>query len=98
MKPTIQFSTLPEGGLRHAVEHFIKNYFDLHGDHDYGSGLYAHVLREVEIPLITETLKVTKGNQLKAAHILGLNRNTLRKKIKELKIEISSALKDNHPH
>ena len=85
MKPTIH-STLPEGGLRLAVERFIKHYFDLHGDHDYGSGFYALVLQEIEIPLITETLKATKGNQLRSAHILGLNRNTLRKKIKDLKI------------
>ena len=90
MKPNIKLNVLPEGGLRLEVERFIRHYFELHGDYDYGSGLYAHVLREVEIPLITETLKITGGNQLKAAHILGLNRNTLRKKIKELKIRIPS--------
>lgn len=89
MKPNTQLNVLPEGGFRLEVERFIRHYFELHGNYDYGSGLYAHVLREVEIPLITETLKVTGGNQLKASHILGLNRNTLRKKIKALKIKIS---------
>jgi len=50
-------------------------------------GLYGRVLREVEEPLIVATLAITRGNQLRAADILGLNRNTLRKKIKELDIK-----------
>ena len=53
-----------------------------------GSNLYYTLLREIEKPLITMVLKETKGNQLEAAHILGLNRNTLRKKIKELNISL----------
>lgn len=48
--------------------------------------LYEEVLREVERPLIVTTLTVCKGNQLKAAAILGINRNTLRKKIRALGI------------
>lgn len=51
-------------------------------------GLYNRVLNEVEKPLITMTLAATRGNQVKAAEVLGLNRNTLRKKIRELDIEI----------
>ena len=47
-------------------------------------GLHSRMLAEIEKPLIIETLYHTAGNQIKAAHILGLNRNTLRKKIKEL--------------
>ncbi|MFP4125410.1 MAG: nitrogen regulation protein NR(I) [Alphaproteobacteria bacterium] len=50
--------------------------------------LYLEVLQEIERPLILETLSVTRGNQLRAAHILGLNRNTLRKKIKDLDIDV----------
>ena len=53
-----------------------------------GSNLYYTLLREIEKPLITMVLKETKGNQLEAAHTLGLNRNTLRKKIKELNISL----------
>lgn len=53
-----------------------------------GANLYYTLLREIEKPLITMVLKETGGNQIQAAHILGLNRNTLRKKIKELNIVI----------
>jgi two-component system nitrogen regulation response regulator GlnG len=47
-------------------------------------GLYDRVLAEIEAPLITLTLEATRGNQIKAAAILGINRNTLRKKIQTL--------------
>jgi len=46
------------------------------------------VLREIERPLIAATLGATRGNQIKAAHLLGLNRNTLRKKIRDLDIQV----------
>ena len=54
------------------------------------SNLYDTLLQEFERPLITLTLKETNGNQIQAAEILGLNRNTLRKKIQELKIPVKS--------
>lgn len=50
--------------------------------------LYALLLKEIERPLISLTLKETNGNQIQAALILGMNRNTLRKKIKELRIPL----------
>jgi two-component system nitrogen regulation response regulator GlnG len=53
-----------------------------------GAGLHGRILREVERPLIERVLTATRGNQLKAAAVLGLNRNTLRKKIRELDIEV----------
>jgi two-component system, NtrC family, nitrogen regulation response regulator GlnG len=52
------------------------------------AGLHGRILREVERPLILKVLVATRGNQLKAAALLGLNRNTLRKKIRELDIEV----------
>ncbi len=52
------------------------------------SGLYLEVLQEIERPLISEILSATRGNQLRAASILGLNRNTLRKKIRDLDIDV----------
>src|SRR5947207_2133721 len=51
------------------------------------------VFREIERPLIVATLGATRGNQIKAAHLLGLNRNTLRKKIRELDIPVVRGLK-----
>jgi len=52
-------------------------------------GLYYSVIEATEKPLIENTLKTTYGNQLKAAKILGINRNTLRSKIKKLGIELN---------
>ena len=49
--------------------------------------LYKYVLEEVERPLIERALERTYGNQLKAARILGINRNTIRTKIKKLGID-----------
>ena len=50
-------------------------------------GLYHRVLRELEAPLISAALAATRGNQIKAAELLGLNRNTLRKKIRDLDLK-----------
>ena len=55
--------------------------------------LYPVVLAQVEKPLIELTLKRSSGNQLQAARMLGINRNTLRKKIQELKIDHPSRLR-----
>ena len=80
-------NTVQADSLSVSVETHIKRYFDaLNGDMP-PPGLYGRVLREVEEPLIVATLAITRGNQLRAADILGLNRNTLRKKIKELNIK-----------
>ena len=80
-------NTVQADSLSLSVETHIKRYFDaLNGDMP-PPGLYGRVLREVEEPLIVATLAITRGNQLRAADILGLNRNTLRKKIRELNIK-----------
>ena len=76
-----------------AVEHHIARYFRAHEVGLPPSGLYTRVLREVERPLIALSLAATRGNQLKAARLLGLNRNTLRKKIRELGIEVVRGVK-----
>lgn len=82
-----------EGGISSetlggAVEQHLERYFRAHGDTLPASGLYERVLREVEKPLIELCLAATGGNQIKSADLLGLNRNTLRKKIKTLEIQI----------
>ncbi len=61
------------------------------------STLYNTLLQEFERPLITLTLKETNGNQIQAAEILGLNRNTLRKKIQELKIQVKNLKSHKNP-
>src|ERR1700722_7670008 len=80
-------------GLAAAVERHIKGYFAAHKGVLPAAGLYDRVLREVERPLILLTLGATRGNQIRAAHLLGLNRNTLRKKIRELDIPVVRGLK-----
>jgi len=82
-----------EEPLAAAVERLLRDYFEAHGDSLPASGLHQRVLREVERPLLQLTLKATRGNQLKAAQVLGLNRNTLRKKIRVLKIEVPRFVK-----
>ncbi|HTW50512.1 MAG TPA: nitrogen regulation protein NR(I) [Stellaceae bacterium] len=80
-------------GLGSAVERHINEYFVAHKGAMPAAGLYDRILREVERPLIVATLVATRGNQIKAAHVLGLNRNTLRKKIRELDIPVVRGLK-----
>ena len=71
-----------------AIEDWLRDYFAGFGEELPPSGLYHRLLRTVEQPLILASLAVTHGNQIKAADLLGLNRNTLRKKIRELDIEV----------
>jgi two-component system nitrogen regulation response regulator GlnG len=80
-------------GLGAAVERHLKDYYAAHKDALPAAGLYDRVLREVERPLILLTLAATRGNQIRAAQLLGLNRNTLRKKIRELDIEVMRGLR-----
>ena len=76
-----------------AVEIHLKRYFNMHGQGLPPPGLHGRVLREVELPLIALTLSATRGNQLKAAELLGINRNTLRKRIRELDIPVTRGKK-----
>ena len=80
-------------GLGAAVERHLREYFSAHRDGLPAAGLYDRVLREIEKPLISLSLGATRGNQIRAAQLLGLNRNTLRKKIRELDIQVTRGLK-----
>jgi two-component system nitrogen regulation response regulator GlnG len=73
--------------LGDAVERHLIYYFEAHGSDLPATGLYGRILAEVEKPLLELSLTATNGNQIKAALLLGLNRNTLRKKIREHGIE-----------
>jgi two-component system nitrogen regulation response regulator GlnG len=76
-----------------AAELHLRRYFTAHGGSLPARGLYDRVLREIERPLISLSLEATRGNQIRAAELLGLNRNTLRKKIRELDIQVVRDLK-----
>ncbi len=71
-----------------SVEENMRRYFTEFGDDLPPPGLYHRVLEEVEYPLVLAALSATHGNQIRAAELLGLNRNTLRKKIRELGVSV----------
>ncbi|SKA33860.1 nitrogen regulation protein NR(I) [Consotaella salsifontis] len=71
-----------------AVERYLSEYFASFGDALPPPGLHSRILREVEYPLIAAALAATRGNQVKAADLLGVNRNTLRKKIRDLDVSV----------
>ena len=87
---TLQQDTMPEkdtkpNTLSGHIKSMLENYFqDLDGHQP--ADLYAMVLQEVEQPLLESVLAYTRGNQSKAAALLGLNRGTLRKKLKQYNI------------
>ncbi len=81
-----EFTAAPDT-LSDAVERHVQALV-ADGDGVGVRGLYHRVLREIERPLIVCALAVTNGNQLRAAELLGLNRNTLRKKIRDLSIPV----------
>ncbi|MDR0632642.1 MAG: hypothetical protein LBF84_00700 [Holosporales bacterium] len=73
-----------ESNIGQLVFDAIEKYFQQHHDSLPPPGLYKRIIDEVERPLLFLTLKAVDGNQQKAAQILGINRNTLRKKIARL--------------
>jgi two-component system nitrogen regulation response regulator GlnG len=79
--------------LSAAIEHHLAQYFAEHGEGLPPPGVYDRILQDVERPLISICLAATRGNQIRAAHLLGLNRNTLRKKIRDLGLEVVRGLR-----
>jgi two-component system nitrogen regulation response regulator GlnG len=78
----------PDESLSMSVERHLGDLFKSHADNLPPPGLYHRILREIEYPLISAALGATRGNQIKAAELLGLNRNTLRKKVRDLDIRL----------
>jgi two-component system nitrogen regulation response regulator GlnG len=76
------------GDLAETVERHLADYFMGFGNELPPTGLYGRILKKIELPLITAALVATRGNQIRAADLLGLNRNTLRKKIRDLGIKV----------
>ncbi|WP_281982100.1 sigma-54-dependent transcriptional regulator [Thalassorhabdomicrobium marinisediminis] len=83
----------PTERLADAVAQHLGRYFDLHGDSLPPAGLYQRILREIETPLLEIALEATAGNQAKCAELLGINRNTLRKKLTDLDIRVTRGRK-----
>ena len=73
------------GSLNHSTETSLRKYFKTLNGHK-PTNLYKFVIKEVERPLMKEVMKYTENNQSEAAKILGINRTTLRNKLKEYKI------------
>jgi len=82
-EPVVQEETSLPG----FVANHLQNYFTTFGADLPPPGLYDRVIKEVEKPLILAALAATNGNQIKASDLLGINRNTLRKKIRDLDIQ-----------
>ena len=74
--------------LSMAVERHLGVYFKKYQNSLPPPGLYHRVLREIEGPLIGAALAATRGNQIRAAELLGVNRNTLRKKVRDLDLQV----------
>ena len=76
------------GSLSQSIAAHLSEYFLMHGDDLPPPGLYHRLLKELERPLFQECLQATNGNQIKTAELLGLNRNTVRKKLRDLEIDV----------
>ena len=74
--------TEQQGSLRQSVTEAVRNYLE-ELDGQLGNDVYQMVLAEVEAPLLEEIMRYTRNNQTKASQMLGLNRGTLRKKLKQ---------------
>ncbi len=76
-------------GLSLAIEQYLSNYFARHGSLLPPDGLHHRLTETVERPLLRATMVAVRGNQIRAAKLLGINRNTLRKKLVDLGIDPS---------
>lgn len=83
----IDKTVLQQFSLEDLVQTKLETFIEETDGYDV-DGLYPIVIERIERPLIKLVLKKTRGNQVKAAEILGINRNTLRKKINNLKIKV----------
>ena len=78
--------------LQEFTENYLTRYFASFGQSLPPAGLYERILADIEAPLLRATLAATAGNQLRAADLLGINRNTLRVKIRERNIRVIKGL------
>lgn len=86
MKNISSIEAVSFNGLSDAMESRLEKYFELHDGLDVPSGLYDMIIKEIEKSIILTTMKYAGGNKLKASKILGINRNTLHKKLVNLEL------------
>lgn len=87
MKSLEEASVFGFGSLSEAMEARIEKYFEMHSEVTVPTGLYDIIMKEIEKGLINVTMRHAGGNKVKAARILGINRNTLHKKLLTLDLE-----------
>ncbi|MEW5756779.1 MAG: DNA-binding transcriptional regulator Fis [Pseudomonadota bacterium] len=75
-----------QDSIRSCIRLALAEYFNTMDGHAT-SGLYDLVMQEVEQPLLESVMRYTQGNQTKASEILGINRGTLRKKLKQYHLD-----------
>ncbi len=90
LAPSSVSPSRPPAPLAHAVSDSLGDYFRALNGHA-PANLYDVILQQVEPPLLKATLAYCRGNQSKAADVLGLNRATLRKKLTQYKITAKSS-------
>jgi two-component system, NtrC family, nitrogen regulation response regulator GlnG len=90
-RPAIEApAIMPRASMSGTIEQHLAGYFAEFGTDLPPDGLHARIIEEVERPLLIATMAAVRGNQLKAAKLLGINRNTLRKKLFDLGIGAQS--------
>ncbi len=86
--PRLDDAEMGSKSLSELVERYLATYFASFGRELPPAGLYDRIIRQVEAPMLTAALAATRGNQIRAAELLGLNRNTLRSRIRDLDIQV----------
>ncbi len=81
------FDSYSKKPLKDEVRKAMTRYFNQLDQKNTPIGVYQLVLNEVEPPLLRSVMKFSNNNQSKASRILGINRTTLRTKLKKYKIE-----------
>jgi len=86
--PRLDDAEMHAKSLSELVERYLAAYFASFGRELPPPGLYDRIIRQVEAPMLAAALAATRGNQIRAAELLGLNRNTLRSRIRDLDIQV----------